>query len=159
MRILVIGGAGFIRSHTVDALLETRHDVRILDNLQKPVHLKGKPPWIPKEAEFISGDVRNKADWETALKGKKKAFHPSTIYRSYRAGGVKTSNVSPSRRLLRAGGQHRMSNKKNRRQSSEERGRMSEDRCQRTGVYDFILKNFPARRPRIGIAGNRECKN
>ena len=54
MRILVTGGAGFIGSHNVDAFLEKGHNVRILDNLQKPVHLYGKPPWIPKDAESIS---------------------------------------------------------------------------------------------------------
>ena len=42
MKILVTGGAGFIGSHTVDALLARGHEVRILDNLQKPVHLKEK---------------------------------------------------------------------------------------------------------------------
>jgi len=75
MKILVTGGAGFIGSHTVDALLELGHEVRILDNLQKPVHLKGKPPWLQPEAEFILGDVRNKADWEKALQGVNAVFH------------------------------------------------------------------------------------
>ena len=40
MKALVIGGAGFIGSHTVDALIQKGFDVRILDNLQKPVHTK-----------------------------------------------------------------------------------------------------------------------
>ena len=75
MRVLVTGGAGFIGSHTVDALLEKGHEVRILDNLQKPVHLKGKPPWIPKEAEFILGDVRDKSAWEKALHGVDAVYH------------------------------------------------------------------------------------
>ena len=75
MRILVTGGAGFIGSHTVDALINGGHDVRILDNLQKPVHLKGKPPWIPKDAEFILGDVRSKTDWEKALEGIEAVYH------------------------------------------------------------------------------------
>lgn len=75
MRILVTGGAGFIGSHTVDALLSRGHEVRILDNLQKPVHLKGKPDWIPAEAEFILGDVRNKAEWESSLKGVDAVYH------------------------------------------------------------------------------------
>ena len=75
MKILVTGGAGFIGSHTVDALLEKGHDVRILDNLQKPVHLKGKPPWIPKDAEFILEDVRDKGAWEKALKNVEAVYH------------------------------------------------------------------------------------
>jgi dTDP-L-rhamnose 4-epimerase len=75
MNILVTGGAGFIGSHTIDALLSLGHKVRILDNLQKPVHLKGKPPWLQPEAEFILGDVRNKADWEKSLHKIDAVFH------------------------------------------------------------------------------------
>jgi len=75
MKVLVTGGAGFIGSHTVDALIKEGHDVRILDNLQKPVHLNGKPSYIPKDAEFILGDVRNKRIVEYALKGVDAVFH------------------------------------------------------------------------------------
>jgi len=73
--VLVTGGAGFIGSHTVDRLLKLGYDVRILDNLQKPVHLKGKPSYIPKEAEFILGDVRDKETIENALKGADYVYH------------------------------------------------------------------------------------
>ena len=75
MKILVTGGAGFIGSHTVDRLLENGHDVRILDNLQQPVHLKGKPDYIPKDAEFIFGDVRDKHTLTYALEGVEAVFH------------------------------------------------------------------------------------
>lgn len=73
--VLVTGGAGFIGSHTVDRLLKLGYDVRILDNLQKPVHLKGKPDYLPKEAEFQLGDVRDKDAMRTALKGVDYVFH------------------------------------------------------------------------------------
>jgi dTDP-L-rhamnose 4-epimerase len=73
--VLVTGGAGFIGSHTVDKLLSLGCDVRILDNLQKPVHLKGKPEYIPKEAEFILGDVRDKDTMRKALKNAEYVFH------------------------------------------------------------------------------------
>jgi len=59
MQALVTGGAGFIGSHTVDEVLRRRHRVRIIDSLKKPAHLKGRPDYIPKTAEFIQGDVRN----------------------------------------------------------------------------------------------------
>jgi len=75
MKVLVTGGAGFIGSHTVDALLAMGHEVRILDNLQKPVHLKGKPDWVPDEAEFILGDVRDKSEWEKGLQGVDAVYH------------------------------------------------------------------------------------
>tara|TARA_B100000315_G_C14529521_1_gene565465 strand:- start:326 stop:1447 length:1122 start_codon:yes stop_codon:yes gene_type:complete len=60
MKVLVTGGAGFVGSHTVDALVKLGLDVVILDNLQKPVHLAGLPAYINKKATFIEGDVRNK---------------------------------------------------------------------------------------------------
>ena len=75
MKILVTGGAGFIGSHTVDALLEKGHEVRILDNLQKPVHLKGKPAWVPADAEFVLGDVRDKGMWVRCLEGVDAVYH------------------------------------------------------------------------------------
>ena len=73
--VLVTGGAGFIGSHTVDRLISLGYDVRILDNLQKPVHLKGKPKYINPKAEFILGDVRNKEILNHALEGVDYVFH------------------------------------------------------------------------------------
>ncbi|MDO8281310.1 MAG: NAD-dependent epimerase/dehydratase family protein [Thermodesulfovibrionia bacterium] len=75
MHILVTGGAGFIGSHTVDRLIGKGHKVRILDNLQKPVHLKGRPDYINKDAEFVLGDVRDKTTLEDALKGVDAVYH------------------------------------------------------------------------------------
>lgn len=75
MRVLVTGGAGFIGSHTVDLLLEKGYQVRILDSLQKRVHPRGKPPYLPPEAEFIQGDVTRREDVERALRGVDYVFH------------------------------------------------------------------------------------
>ncbi len=74
-RVLVTGGAGFIGSHTVDLLLEKGYQVCILDNLQPRVHPQGKPPWVPKGAEFIQGDVANPDDLSRALRGIDYVFH------------------------------------------------------------------------------------
>ena len=72
---LVTGGAGLIGSHIVDLALAEGWQVRILDNLQKQTHRDGKPSWIPAEAEFIQGDVRNRRTWERALDGIDVVFH------------------------------------------------------------------------------------
>jgi dTDP-L-rhamnose 4-epimerase len=74
-QILVTGGAGFIGSHTVDHLLERGYRVRILDNLQQRVHPSGKPVWVPREAEFIQGDVANPGDLSRALESVDAVFH------------------------------------------------------------------------------------
>ena len=68
MFVLVTGGAGFIGSHTVDLLLERGHRVRILDNLQAPVH-QGKewPDYVPAQAERLLGSVEDAATWKRAL--------------------------------------------------------------------------------------------
>jgi len=75
LNILVTGGAGFIGSHTVDALLLAGFNVRILDNLQETVHPKGIPGYINPRAEFVKGDVRNKGDWEKSLDGIDAVYH------------------------------------------------------------------------------------
>ena len=75
MKALVTGGAGFIGSHTVDALIEKGLEVRILDNLQKPVHLKGKPSYLNPKAEFIVGDVRDKETVRKCLKDVDIIYH------------------------------------------------------------------------------------
>jgi dTDP-L-rhamnose 4-epimerase len=69
MRVLITGGAGFIGSHTVDRLVALGHEVRILDSLEKPVHLKGKPAHLNPAAEFRLGDVTRREDLASALLG------------------------------------------------------------------------------------------
>ena len=75
MNILVTGGAGFIGSHTSDALIEKGHHVRILDNLNKTLYPKGMPQYINPDAEFIIGDVRDKETWQKALEGMDVVYH------------------------------------------------------------------------------------
>jgi dTDP-L-rhamnose 4-epimerase len=72
---LVTGGAGFIGSHTVDLLLGKGYRVRILDSLQPRVHPKGKPAWVPVDAEFLRGDVTDRHDLGAALDGANFVLH------------------------------------------------------------------------------------
>ena len=76
MKVLITGGAGFIGSHTADLLLEKGYEVRVLDNLEPPVHpRKKKPDYLSEDVEFIPGDVRSKNDLEKALQGADYVFH------------------------------------------------------------------------------------
>jgi dTDP-L-rhamnose 4-epimerase len=75
MHVLITGGAGFIGSHTADALIANGHRVRILDSLEKPVHMKGKPDYLPEDAEFILGDVRDKDTLIKAMTGVDHIIH------------------------------------------------------------------------------------
>jgi dTDP-L-rhamnose 4-epimerase len=74
-RVLITGGAGFVGSHTADALLEAGHEVRIFDNLTSQVHQGGLNSYIPKEAEFILGDVRDLSKLSKAVQGVEVIFH------------------------------------------------------------------------------------
>lgn len=55
MRILVLGGAGYIGSHAVYELIDQGHDVIVVDNLTTG-HLAA----IHKQATFYKGDIRDK---------------------------------------------------------------------------------------------------
>lgn len=57
--VLITGGAGFVGSHTADALVKLGHRVRIFDNLSEQVHPSGSPAYLPKGAEFVQGDMRD----------------------------------------------------------------------------------------------------
>ena len=76
-RILVTGGAGFIGSHIVEALVRRGHNVRVLDNLEPQVHGEGAeiPEYIGQDVEFIKGDIRNKNEVRKALKDIEIIFH------------------------------------------------------------------------------------
>ena len=75
MNILVTGGAGFIGSHLVDALVESGHRVRILDALVPQVHGEDLPTHLTPHAEFMRGDVCDEATIERALEGVEVVFH------------------------------------------------------------------------------------
>jgi len=76
VKVLVTGGAGFIGSHTVDLLLQRGYQVKVLDALRPPVHVPGvKPAYLPAEAEFIHGDVRDADAMDRALAGVEAVFH------------------------------------------------------------------------------------
>ena len=79
MRALVTGGAGLIGSHIVDLLLERGHDVRILDNLDPQTHPQGAPPWIPADADFVEGDVRDRDLLERVLEGVDEIYHQAAF--------------------------------------------------------------------------------
>ena len=74
-RVLITGGAGFVGSHTAARLLSAGHEVRIFDNLTSQVHHGGQFSYIPNDAEFILGDVRNRDEVEKAVRGVEVIFH------------------------------------------------------------------------------------
>jgi len=61
--ILVTGGAGFMGSHLVDALLGQGHAVRVLDDLSS-----GNRENLPREVEFIYGDCDQSGDSRASIR-------------------------------------------------------------------------------------------
>jgi dTDP-L-rhamnose 4-epimerase len=73
-RILITGGAGFVGSHTADALIEAGHEVCIYDNLTSQVHAGGESS-LPKGARFVLGDVRDLEKLATVVRDAEVIFH------------------------------------------------------------------------------------
>lgn len=78
LTVLVTGGAGFIGSHIVDALLERGHAVRILDSFLAAAH-RERPDYLDPRAELVEGDVRDFATVVVALEGVTAVCHQSAM--------------------------------------------------------------------------------
>ena len=74
-RALVTGGAGLIGSHVTDHLIREGWTVRILDNLEAQTHRFGKPGWINEKAEFVQGDLTDRATIRAAMGNIDVIFH------------------------------------------------------------------------------------
>ena len=63
MKVLVTGGAGYIGSHTCVELMESGHDVVVVDNLcnSNPKSLERVEALTGKRLKFYQGDVRDEA--------------------------------------------------------------------------------------------------
>lgn len=72
---LVTGGAGFIGSHIVEALVAAGHGVRVLDDLSFGVreNLAGL------DVEFLEGDIRNGSLMARAVAGVDGVFHEAAV--------------------------------------------------------------------------------
>jgi UDP-glucose 4-epimerase len=71
---LVTGGAGFIGSHLVDALVQRGDRVRVLDDLSA-----GKREYLPAAAELRIGDVADPAAVQSAARDVDGIFHLAAI--------------------------------------------------------------------------------
>jgi UDP-glucose 4-epimerase len=88
MRILVTGGAGFIGSNTVDALIASgKHQVAVLDDLSA-----GKREQVNSGAQFYQVDIRNGARVTEVIEREK----PEVIFHFAAQMDVRRSVASPA---------------------------------------------------------------
>lgn len=75
-QVLVTGGAGYIGSHLVDALVLRGYQVTVLDNLEPQVHRSGTwPSYANPKATYVRGDVRDRAVFEPLVLGSQAVVH------------------------------------------------------------------------------------
>jgi dTDP-L-rhamnose 4-epimerase len=106
--VLVTGGAGFVGSHLVDALLARGDRVRIFDNLDPQVHgaERRAPAWLAPEAELVVGDMRDADAVGRALDGVDTVYHLAAAVgvgqSMYRIADYTAANTMGTAHLLQA---------------------------------------------------------
>jgi UDP-glucose 4-epimerase len=70
-KVVVIGGAGFMGSHTADELTRQGYDVTIFDHKESP--------WVNEKQTSIIGDILDRDAVQSAVKGAKHLYHYAGI--------------------------------------------------------------------------------
>lgn len=86
--IMVLGGAGYIGSHTVRLLNQCEYPVTVFDNLST-----GHREAVPPEANFIYGDLLDKKSIDAAIKKSK----PDMVVHFAAASQVGESMINPAK--------------------------------------------------------------
>ena len=76
-RVLVTGGAGFIGSNLVAALLERGDDVRVLDNFS--TGSRSNLAALGRDVDVVEGDLRSYERVHTAVRGTEVVFHQGAL--------------------------------------------------------------------------------
>jgi len=87
VKILVTGGAGFIASHVVDALVKEGHEVSVVDDLSM-----GRREQVHPSARFYRVDIRQRE----ALDGVFRAERPELVNHHAAQGNLRRSITEPS---------------------------------------------------------------
>ena len=152
--ILVTGGAGFIGSHIVDALLERGHEVRVLDVFLAAAH-RERPDYLDPRAELIEGDVRD-PDVDRARRRRRR--RRSATRRRWSA-SASTSATSPTTSPTTTSATARAAARAGRAAPGAARARLEHGRLRRGPLPLRRARDRPARparAPRSSTAGSFE---
>src|SRR3979490_462008 len=99
MNTLVTGAAGFLGSHVTRQLVARGDEVRVLLRASSTNRAIADLP-----LEYVTGDLRDPASLERAMKGVKRVFHVAADYRLWakRKQDIYDSNVGGTKNLLDA---------------------------------------------------------
>src|SRR6202047_5139810 len=99
MSTLVTGAAGFLGSHVTRQLVARGDDVRVLLRAASTNRAMADLP-----LEYVTGDLRDPASLERAMKGVKRVFHVAADYRLWakRKQDIYDSNVGGKKNRLEA---------------------------------------------------------
>jgi dihydroflavonol-4-reductase len=99
MTTLVTGAAGFLGSHVARQLVARGDEVRVLLRASSTNRAIADLP-----LEYVTGDLRDPASLERAMKGVKRVFHVAADYRLWarRSREIYDSNVGGTKNLLNA---------------------------------------------------------
>ncbi|MCL1880470.1 MAG: UDP-glucose 4-epimerase GalE [Actinomycetia bacterium] len=89
MKVLVVGGAGYIGSHTCYELIRAGHEVVIIDNLST-----GRQQNIHPQARFYWGDIREKSDLTRAIDTENALGAPIDVAMHFAAKLIVSESVS-----------------------------------------------------------------
>jgi dihydroflavonol-4-reductase len=99
MSTLVTGAAGFLGSHVTRQLVARGEEVRVLIGASSSNRAISDLP-----LEYVTGDLRDPASLERAMKGVRRVFHVAADYRLWakRSQDIYDSNVGGTKNLLAA---------------------------------------------------------
>src|SRR5260370_18322493 len=99
MSTLVTGAAGFLGSHVARQLVARGDEVRVLLRASSTNRAIADLP-----LEYVTGDLRDLASLDRAMKGVKRVFHVAADYRLWarRSQDIYDSNVGGTKNLLDA---------------------------------------------------------
>ena len=99
MTTLVTGAAGFLGSHVARQLVARGDDVRVLLRTSST-----NRAIADLSLEYVTGDLRDPASLDRAMKGVKRVFHVAADYRLWarRSREIYDSNVGGTKNLLEA---------------------------------------------------------